>query len=206
MDTYKKLPKIKDSGISKIKGKDIASYEAKLDFAHQVGIKSLEVKITQFPAKGNGQTCICDARLETDDGKVFADIGDANPNNVPQGCVDNFIRMASTRAKARVLSDAFNIRSVMEEDSHTPQNDLAWGQIIDVDFTDVPSAIFKSLPAAHDGGGSKPASDKQLGLIAKMAKNQSVSPEDVAIKMFHKPFNQLKGSEASTMIKHLMIK
>ena len=202
MKSLKDIPKIKSSGVSNIKGKDIASYEAKLDYAHQVGIKSLKVDIAQFPAEDNGQNCICHARLETDDGKVFTDIGDANPNNVPRGCIDSFIRMASTRAKARVLSDAFNIRSVME-DSHAPQHDRAWGQVIDVDFSDVPSAIPQSLPARKDGGGSKPASDKQLALINSLAIQRNMSPEDMATSAFGKSLYQLQGSEASQLIQNL---
>lgn len=205
MTSSKETPKIKCSGISKIKGKDIASYETKLDYAHQVGIKSLEVGIAQFPAEENGHTCICQARLETDDGKVFADIGDANPHNVPRGCVDNFIRMASTRAKARVLSDAFNIRAVMEEESQAPPHGRAWGQVIDVDFTDMASANPQYLPAGKDGGGSKPASDKQLALISSLAAQKNASLKDMAGNMFGKSLDELHGCEANQLIQKLRI-
>ena len=109
MDKDKKSPKINKSGISKVKGKNFVSYDAKLDYAHQFGFKSLKVETVQIPSDANGQRCVCKAELQTEDGRTFVDIGDATPDNVPHGCVDSFMRVASTRAKSRVIEDAYNI-------------------------------------------------------------------------------------------------
>ena len=43
------------------------------------------------------------------DGRVFAESGDATPDNVNKKVRPHFARMALTRAKARALRDALNI-------------------------------------------------------------------------------------------------
>ena len=107
------LPKINKSKVVNIRGKDVATYEAALDYAHQCGMMSLAVNPIQLPDASNGNTAIFLAKLTTEDGRVFEDVGDANPNNVPRGCVDSFIRVASSRAKSRVISDAYNLKSIL---------------------------------------------------------------------------------------------
>ena len=203
MASDKKFPKIKPSGVIQIKGKDVTTYESKLDFAHQCGIKSLIVEILQYPTEQNGQMCICQAGLETGDGRYFTDIADASPHNVPRGCTDSYPRVASTRAKSRVLSDAYNIKSVVNDGPDTSPDGGGGEYIIDADFTDIPDGYPKSLPAGKDGGGAKPASEKQLHLIDSLASQQHVSPEEMAASMFGKSLDQLQGSEASQLIKQL---
>jgi len=63
----------------------------------------------QFPTKENGNEAICRAVAESKTGEVFADIGDANPNNCHSMIAKHLIRMASTRAKGRALRDMCNI-------------------------------------------------------------------------------------------------
>ena len=78
MASDKKFPKIKQSGVIQIRGRDVTTYEGKLDFAHQNGMKSLQVKILKFPTELNGQMCFCHAELVTADDRVFSDIADAS--------------------------------------------------------------------------------------------------------------------------------
>ncbi|MEL7638049.1 MAG: hypothetical protein AAGU21_00250 [Solidesulfovibrio sp.] len=203
MSDDKKLPKIKTSWIANVKGKDVASYGAKLDYAHQFGIKSLEVKLLQIPNEENGNTCIALARLEKIDGTVFEDVGDATPENVPKGCASNYIRMASTRAKSRVLSDGYNIGAALQgDDDHNFENDRSSVHIMDAEFTDITNKK-QQYNQAKNGGGVKPASEKQLALISSLARNQSTSPEDIANNLFGKSLNELQGFEANRMIQEL---
>jgi hypothetical protein len=95
--------------IKQIKGKDFVLYPGVLDLGHQEGIKKLEVEAIQLPTKENGQNAICKVVLETLDGKVYTDYGDANPLNVNKEVAGHILRVASTRAKARVLRDATNV-------------------------------------------------------------------------------------------------
>lgn len=203
MDVNKKLAKIKQSGVIQIRGKDVTTYESKLDYAHQIGIRSLDVDILQYPTEQNGQICFCKARLETEDGKVFSDIADASPNNVPSGCADSFPRIASTRAKSRVLSDAFNIKSVVSDCSDISPCEVVMGNIIEADFSPVEPMQRQALPDRYDGGGSKAASDKQLALIKSIVESQGGSPNETAIDLCGKNLDQLQGADANMIIRRL---
>jgi hypothetical protein len=203
MGTDKNLPKLKPSGVIQIRGKDATTYEDKLDYAHQFGIKSLKVVMTQYPSEQNGQMCICQAELVTADDRVFSDMGDASPHNVPRGCADSFPRVASTRAKSRVLSDAFNIKGAVIDDADMPPDGGGGEYITGADFSPIEPVQRLALPSSFDGGGAKPASDKQLHLIGSLASQRQVSPEEMAASMFGKTLDQLQGSEASQLIKQL---
>lgn len=196
-------PKMKSSNVMQIRGKDVATYEGILDYGHQIGIKSLEVDILQFPLDENGQRCICKARLETLDGRVFSDIADASPDNVPKGCMDSFPRIASTRCKSRTISDAFNVMTAMKEETDIPPQEGGGGMVIDADFSPVESVQRQPMPTTYDGGGAKPASDKQLALISKIVESRGGSPEDIAVEMYGKSLDKLQGSEANMIIKRL---
>jgi hypothetical protein len=65
--------------------------------------------MVQLPIADNDFTCICKAVLESKGGEVYTDYGDCNPKNVSSKIVAHLIRMASTRAKARVMRDFCNI-------------------------------------------------------------------------------------------------
>lgn len=105
----KNTPKLKDSFVKDIKGKQFCLYAGVLDLANQKGLLKLEVELLQFPTKENGNEAICRAVAEGRNGKVFSDIGDANPGNCTPLIAKHLIRMASTRAKGRCLRDMCNI-------------------------------------------------------------------------------------------------
>lgn len=99
---------INESFIIKLQGKSFVTYEGLLDLAHQKDLLSLEVEIIQIPTNENNMTAICKA-IATTEKERFQDIGDASPQSVNSALVPHLIRMASTRAKARVLRDLTNI-------------------------------------------------------------------------------------------------
>lgn len=90
-------------------GKSFVLFAGLLDAAHEKGLKSIRTQLLQAPGPGNGDTTIVSAEVEMEDGRVFAGIGDATPQNVGRNIVPHAIRMAETRAKARALRDALNI-------------------------------------------------------------------------------------------------
>lgn len=190
-------PKLKASAIRKIKGKDAATYEGMLDFAHQHGINELKVDILQFPTCENDHTAICKAALKTTSGKTFVDIGDASPSSTPQGCSEHYIRMASTRAKTRVLSDAFNIKSKINSDHEQDES------FIDADFTVVERLpLSEAQPSPHPN----PISPKQISMIKGLASKQNMSDEElenIATQKFNKDINSLSTKEAHLLIKHI---
>lgn len=102
-------PKLDERFIITIKGKDFVLYSGLLDLAHQHGLQRLSVEPIQYPTTENGHEAICRAVAESKDGEVFSDIGDANSSNVNAAISLHLLRVASTRAKARVLRDMVNI-------------------------------------------------------------------------------------------------
>lgn len=102
-------PKLNEEFIKEIDGKSFVLYSGILDWATQCGLQKLECEILQFPNTENSNTCICKAMATFENGKIFVDIGDANMTNCNSKVSKHLIRMASTRAKARVLRDASNI-------------------------------------------------------------------------------------------------
>jgi hypothetical protein len=102
-------PKLDERFIITIKGKDFVLYSGLLDLAHQHGLQRLSVEPIQYPTNENGHEAICRAVAESKDGEVFSDIGDANSSNVNAAISLHILRVASTRAKARVLRDMVNI-------------------------------------------------------------------------------------------------
>lgn len=193
-------PKVKQSGIMNIRGKDVATYPAMIDYAHQAGIKSLDVAMLQYPSSANGMVAICAAKVVKTSGEVFSDIGDASPDNVPKGCVDSYVRIASTRAKSRAISDAFNIRNALEIDSgHGVKPQPMSGPVIDLEYawdaTDSLPQDMKSLP----GGPS--LSSKQDSFIRSSAKKVGLDPEQRSQEMFGKPIDALSVGEADLVIK-----
>ena len=92
-----------------LKGKEFVTYAGLLDLAHQHGLTELKVEIVQIPTPENGMECIVRATAVTESGSIFTDLGDANPHNCNKAVAQHIIRMASTRAKARVLRDLSNI-------------------------------------------------------------------------------------------------
>lgn len=102
-------PKLEKRYITNLHGKDFVLYAGILDLAHQRGLQKLEVELIQYPTKENGFEAVCKAVAESKSGEVYTDIGDANPKNTNKSIALHLIRMASTRAKARVLRDLNNI-------------------------------------------------------------------------------------------------
>ena len=109
LDYEERKPKLDDRFIQDIKGKDFVVYGGLLDLAHQIGLKAITVKAVQFPTEENGFVAICKATVESQNGEVYVDWGDANPKNVNPMVVRHILRVAATRAKARALRDMTNI-------------------------------------------------------------------------------------------------
>ena len=105
----KKKPRMDERFVKNIKGKDFAVYAGVLDLAHKMGLVELKAIPVQYPNKDNDMRAICTSYAKTVDGKVFEDVGDADPRNTDAVISKHIIRMASTRAKARVLRDLTNV-------------------------------------------------------------------------------------------------
>lgn len=107
--TGKHKPKLDERFILKLQGKEFVLYSGLLDLAHQRGLSRIEVDVVQYPTESNNMEAICKATAESLTGNVFSDVGDANPKNTNRAVALHLLRMASTRAKARVLRDMVNV-------------------------------------------------------------------------------------------------
>ncbi|MCX8110155.1 MAG: SWIM zinc finger domain-containing protein [Syntrophorhabdaceae bacterium] len=109
-------PRLDERFIKNIKGKDFVLYAGVLDLAHKLGLVELKATPIQYPTKENDMRAICVSFAKTSDGRVFEDVGDADPNNTDSTISRHIIRMASTRAKARALRDLTNVGMVCLEE------------------------------------------------------------------------------------------
>jgi len=121
---YKINPLFKQKYVQNIKGKEFVKYDGLLYLAKIKGIKSLTVKVIQFPNPDNNHTAICEATLvgwdKSPDKNVIevthTEIGDANVTNVNHAVAAHFVRISATRAKGRAFRDYLGIDAVMEEE------------------------------------------------------------------------------------------
>ncbi len=181
-----------------LKGKDYATYAGLLDLAHQHGLTELRVEIVQLPSSDNGMECIVQATAVTESGAMFCDLGDANPQNTNKSVAQHIIRMASTRAKARVLRDLSNIgMTALEELGDEPG--------------DVPSngnGKGRTAPrkAAGNGKATEAVTDAQKRAIWALAKSRGHdehSLHDLAEGTFGCGVAALTGKDAAALIQQL---
>lgn len=106
-----------DKYVVSIDGKPYILYAGLLQMAKQEGITRLHVQIEQIPMAQNGYMAIVRATVVTKQGTSYSDIADASPESVGDPyLIPHLLRVASTRAKARVLRDALAVdMTSMEE-------------------------------------------------------------------------------------------
>lgn len=113
-----------------LKGREFPTYAGSLDAATKSGLKSLTTRIIQVPSTDNGHYAVVEARAEFEDGRVFTDVADCSPASTSAQLAAAALRLASTRAKGRVLRDSINVgMTLLEEmpDAHEAQQQTGNG-------------------------------------------------------------------------------
>ena len=158
--------------IVKISGKEHVTYDGLLDEAHNRGLVGIAVEVVQQPREENGWTTIATALASFSDGRHFSEIGDANPKNCNSKIAAHSIRMAATRAKARALRDALNIKGAAFEelggDDFAPNNS-------DVVHTTRKPGVKPKVPTL--------VSEPQLARLYAMVNEAGVKPEAIKALM-----------------------
>jgi hypothetical protein len=95
-----------------IHGKESIRYQGLLAMAHEQGLIHFGARFTEV----NEHLATAWAWAHFKDGRKFYEAADATPDNVQPGVIKAWMRMALTRAKARVLRDALNIGMVSTEE------------------------------------------------------------------------------------------
>src|SRR5262245_36803254 len=127
---------------------EVVIYKGLLALAHEDGLKRLVTELVEFPSEVNRFTAVFEAEVETNKG-TFRCHGDANPENVDEQIAPHYIRVAETRAKARVLRDALNIGLVAVEEFGL---EAGANGVLSVRAT---NGNLKSLPKEKTDGQSK---------------------------------------------------
>jgi len=180
---HRKKPKLADCWIVDIKGKEFVLYSGLLDLAHQKGLLKLEVEAIQHPTKENGNIAVCKAIATSRLGEVYTDIGDANPNNTAPMIAKHLLRMASTRAKARVLRDFSNIGMTALEElgdfddvigkgtsgkGAVAKKETTKATVTDIAAQSKKSPVRKKAPSAPAKEVEKPVDDVKQPVQAKV--------------------------------------
>lgn len=198
----RRKPKLAEEFIKQIDGKDFVLYSGLLDLAHQKGLKSLEVEVLQFPTKENDNFVVCRATAISQNGESFIDFGDANLVNCNPKVAKHLIRMASTRAKARVLRDFTNIGITCLEEL----GDL--NEVIGDDQARRPQkqAVSRKSTEPAEPVSTPSISEAQRRAILNLSKRRGI-PEDQVDRMaqdqFGVSFSHLSSKDASSFIRTL---
>lgn len=115
--------KIKDTG--KYRVTPFILFDGLMYLARRKGFKKLFAEMVQAPNTNNDNRAICSAYLLTKDGQEFRDIGDADITNVKNKLIQpHILRMAATRAKARVLRTWIEVDMVCVEELSSDKEEL----------------------------------------------------------------------------------
>jgi hypothetical protein len=102
--------------IVSLRGRDFPQFAGVLDAATKAGLRSLRTTVIQIPSPENGHLAVVMARAEFEDGRVFEDVGDCSPASTSPQLAAAALRLASTRAKGRVLRDSINVGQTLLEE------------------------------------------------------------------------------------------
>lgn len=95
---------------------DVYKYREALNFAHSVGLKSLEAYLIPELCDAERGIYVARATASFEDGSFFSEVGDADRSNTNSMVGKHLPRMAATRAKARALGDALNLDAVFKDE------------------------------------------------------------------------------------------
>ncbi len=153
-------------------------------------IQELSVSIQHMPNIENGHTAIASAKAVTSKGSVFIDVGDASPESVgADKFIPHLLRVASTRAKARVLRDAYGIATTSIEELITDRTNGRDGD--NNPQSNRPTLVPKKVELA---------TDKQMHVLDSLAKQLNFSTEELS------KLNSLTKAQASQKITELSAK
>lgn len=193
-----------------LQGKQYVLLAGLLDEAHRQGLRSIDTELLQLPEDGNGQVAIAKARVEMEDGRTFAGIGDASPNNVSRQVAPHIIRMAETRAKARALRDAVNVGVTAFEELSNGDEGLLMQHAPLEDTSKIEAERSEIEPTTHaqrskdTKRSSQRAHKSQIDLLKTLAEelrgNNGVERLENRIG---KPLSELTRAEAGEWINRL---
>ena len=144
---------------------------------------AINVQVLQLPNDKNGRTAIVSANIIMTDGRVISDVCTESPRSPFEN--EDTLELAKNKIINSIKQKAEPyIKNHQQPSRNAIQDD---------------KSRFK-------GGGDKPASRSQLSLIRYKAQEQGKNPEELAASRFGKRLQDLKGCEADSLIKELLMK
>ena len=141
---------------------------------------AINVQVLQLPNDKNGNTAIVSATIVMPDGRVVSDVCSVSPRSPFEN--ENTLELAKNRVINAVKQKAEpyikNHQNISQRDS---QDDKSQFQV----------------------GGDKPATDKQIFLIQKLAEENGKDAKQLCLAKFGKSLSTLMGREADLLIKSL---
>jgi hypothetical protein len=116
VETDVSLARLNPEFVISLKGKQYPLWAGVLDLAMQTGLKLLTTRVVQIPSAENGHLAVVMATATFEDGRTFTDVGDCSPHSTSAQLAPAALRLASTRAKGRVLRDSLSIGQTMFEE------------------------------------------------------------------------------------------
>lgn len=197
---------------------ELQRYEAPGRSTAPLVVQRLEVSIVQIPNAGNDQTAVCSAKLELAGGLVLQDVAMASASDIGEGMPGNPIDVASATCKNIVLANAVLLAGAQAPPGYDRGNNEPTGEHSGflpnsinfiaqntgdnvIETTAVPQE--GTSPDSFNGGGTKPASEKQLNFLCSLAQNDGKDPDELAQEAFGKPVQELQGKQADALIKKM---
>ena len=144
---------------------------------------AINVHLIQIPTDKNGNTAIVSASIIMPDGRIISDVCSVSSRSPFEN--EDTLELA----KNRVIN---SIKQKAEPYIKNHQN--------------ISQNAIQDDKNKLKGGGDKPASRSQLSLIRKKAQERGKNPEELAASRFGKRLQDLKGWEADSLIKELLMK
>ena len=141
---------------------------------------SIAVHVLQSPNDQNGKNAIVSASLVLPDGRVVSDICSVSPRSPFEN--EDTLELAKNKILNAVKQKAESyIQNHQQPSRNAIQDDKSQFQ----------------------GGGDKPATDKQIFLIQKLAEENGKDAKQLCLAKFGKSLSALMGREADLLIKSL---
>ncbi len=142
----------------------------------------ISFSLVQVPSQNNGHVAIVSAT-----NAARADFGAADPSSAGTNNIEDILNLARERAAVRVLK---------HENLHT-----------NVSLPPTQGQSLQTQPPIpkekNNGGGSKPASEKQRDMIAGQCRKRGIEPNELCHTVCNRPLHELQGQDAHAIIQHL---
>ena len=141
---------------------------------------SIAVHVLQIPNDQNSKTAIVSASLVMPDGRVINDACSVSPRSPFEK--EDTLELAKNKVINAIKQKA---EPYIKNNQNISQN------------------ASQDDKSKFQGGGDKPASDKQTYLIQKLSEEAGKNADQLCLAKFGKSLSELTGREADSLIKYL---